>query len=189
MCINWRHYVIYLQNMKFERLILCPGGAYTDTMHRFIHESWLHRLIGKYPKWAKKQQPIDFKCMIMLQIAFMQIMWYYLGKDYNDMHYGNCVLKIGPWGPELIWYLAAKYKMSNQQLAPAVYHHVNHDKWGWVVWGFRLNLAKLDFLRFLVQSNSVFQFWLIRWYKITIFLDFPFKVTFFACFGLKVDLK
>ena len=53
MCINWGHYMIYLQNMKFERLILWPGGAYTDTMHRLIHESWLHRLIGKYPKWAK----------------------------------------------------------------------------------------------------------------------------------------
>ena len=53
MCINWEHYVIYLQNMKFERLILLPGGAYTDAMHFLIHESWLHRLIGKYPKWAK----------------------------------------------------------------------------------------------------------------------------------------
>ena len=53
MCINRGHYVIYLQNMKFERLILWPGGAYTDTMHILIHESWLHRLIGKYPKWAQ----------------------------------------------------------------------------------------------------------------------------------------
>ena len=53
MCINKKHYMIYLQNMKFERLILWPWGAYTDAMHRFIHESWLHRLIGKYPKWAK----------------------------------------------------------------------------------------------------------------------------------------
>ena len=40
------------------------------------------------------------------------------------------VIKIGPWGPELIWYLATKHKMSRQQVAPAVYHHVNHDKWG-----------------------------------------------------------
>ena len=54
MCINQGHYVIYLQNMKFERLMLWPGGAYTDAMHILIHESWLHRLIGKYPKWAKK---------------------------------------------------------------------------------------------------------------------------------------
>ena len=54
MYINWGHYVIYLQNMKLERLILWPGGAYTDTMHFLIHESWLHMLIGKYPKWATK---------------------------------------------------------------------------------------------------------------------------------------
>ena len=54
MYINQGHYVIYLQNMKFERLILWPGGAYTNAMHIFIHESWLHRLTGKYPKWAKK---------------------------------------------------------------------------------------------------------------------------------------
>ena len=54
MCINRGYYVIYLQNMKFERLILWPGGAYTDAMHILFHESWLHRLIGKYPKWAKK---------------------------------------------------------------------------------------------------------------------------------------
>ena len=39
MCINQGHYVIYLQNMKFERLILWPGGAYTDAMHILIHES------------------------------------------------------------------------------------------------------------------------------------------------------
>ena len=30
MGINWGHYAIYLQNMKFVRLILWPGGAYTD---------------------------------------------------------------------------------------------------------------------------------------------------------------
>ena len=39
MSINRGHYVIYLQNMKFERLILWPGGAYTDAMHILIHES------------------------------------------------------------------------------------------------------------------------------------------------------
>ena len=38
MCINQGHYMIYLQNMMFERLILWPGGAYTDTAHRFIYE-------------------------------------------------------------------------------------------------------------------------------------------------------
>ena len=30
MCINWGHNVIYLQNMKFERLTVRPGGVYTD---------------------------------------------------------------------------------------------------------------------------------------------------------------
>ena len=63
MCINQGHYVIYLQNMKFERLILWPGGAYTDAMHILILESWLHRVIGKYPKWAKKSTKcLKFTC-------------------------------------------------------------------------------------------------------------------------------
>ena len=31
--INQKHNVIYLQNMKFEQLIVWPGGAYTDTTH------------------------------------------------------------------------------------------------------------------------------------------------------------
>ena len=52
----------------------------------------------------------------------------------HDVKMGLLLLKIGPWGPEHIWYLATKYKMSKQQLVPEVYHHVNHDKWGWVVW-------------------------------------------------------
>ena len=33
MCIHWGHNVIYLQNMKFEQLIVWPGGAYTDAAH------------------------------------------------------------------------------------------------------------------------------------------------------------
>ena len=33
MCINRGHNVIYLQNMKFERLTVRPGGAYTDATH------------------------------------------------------------------------------------------------------------------------------------------------------------
>ena len=33
MCINRGHNVIYLQNMKFERLTVQPGGAYTDATH------------------------------------------------------------------------------------------------------------------------------------------------------------
>ena len=39
MSINQGYNVIYLQNMKFERLILWPGEAYTDAMHILIHES------------------------------------------------------------------------------------------------------------------------------------------------------
>ena len=38
MCINWGHYVKYLQN-KFERLILWPGGAYTDDTYATKPES------------------------------------------------------------------------------------------------------------------------------------------------------
>ena len=33
MCINWGHYVIYLQNMKFVQSIFWPVGAYTDAAH------------------------------------------------------------------------------------------------------------------------------------------------------------
>ena len=33
MCINQGHNVIYLQNMKFERLTVQPEGAYTDAAH------------------------------------------------------------------------------------------------------------------------------------------------------------
>ena len=33
MCINQEHNVIYLQNMKFEQLIIRPEGAYTDATH------------------------------------------------------------------------------------------------------------------------------------------------------------
>ena len=31
--INWEHNVIYLQNIKFEWLIVSPGEAYTDATH------------------------------------------------------------------------------------------------------------------------------------------------------------
>ena len=31
--INQKHYVIYLQNIKFVELIFWPGGAYTDATH------------------------------------------------------------------------------------------------------------------------------------------------------------
>ena len=33
MCINRRHYVICLQNIKFVQSILWPGGVYTDATH------------------------------------------------------------------------------------------------------------------------------------------------------------
>ena len=33
MCISRGHYVIYLQNMKFELSMLWPGGVYTDAAH------------------------------------------------------------------------------------------------------------------------------------------------------------
>ena len=42
MCINWGHYVIYLQNIKFVQLILWPGGAYTDDTYATKLESRSH---------------------------------------------------------------------------------------------------------------------------------------------------
>ena len=80
MYINWGHYVIYLQNIKFERLILWPGGAYTDAMHIFIYESWLHRLIGKYPKWAKKPRvqedsPTTFPVYVSFYVVSISMNW------------------------------------------------------------------------------------------------------------------
>ena len=49
--------------------------------------------------------------------------------------YTKLLKKIGPWRPELIWHLATKYKMGRQHVAPTVYHHLNHDKWGWDGYG------------------------------------------------------
>ena len=61
--VNWEHYVIYLQNMKFVQLILWPGGAYTDTYattavitipyYGSFHESRLYRLIMAKPNEPK----------------------------------------------------------------------------------------------------------------------------------------
>ena len=62
--INWGHYVIYLQNMKFMWLILWPGGAYTDYTYATtvaimipyydsFHESRLYRLIMAMPNEPK----------------------------------------------------------------------------------------------------------------------------------------
>ena len=39
MCINWGHYVMYVQNKKFVQLILWPGGAYTDDTYTTKPES------------------------------------------------------------------------------------------------------------------------------------------------------
>ena len=45
MCINWGHYVIYLQSMKFVQLLLWPGGAYTDDTYATKPESRSHIMI------------------------------------------------------------------------------------------------------------------------------------------------
>ena len=45
MCINRGHYVIYLQSMKFVRLILWPGGAYTDDTYATKVKSMIPHLI------------------------------------------------------------------------------------------------------------------------------------------------
>ena len=42
MCINWKYYVIYLQNIKFVQLILWPGGACTDDTYTIKPESGSH---------------------------------------------------------------------------------------------------------------------------------------------------
>ena len=54
--INWGHYVIFLQNIKFMQLILWPGGSYTDTTHAtkakiripYSHEIMNHDYIGSF---------------------------------------------------------------------------------------------------------------------------------------------
>ena len=62
-CINQEHYVIYLQNIKFERLILWPGGVYTDAMHiSFMNHDCIGSLgsIPNEPKnLAKMKTEID----------------------------------------------------------------------------------------------------------------------------------
>ena len=42
MCINWGHYVVYVQNIKFVQLILWPGRAYTDNTYATKPESRSH---------------------------------------------------------------------------------------------------------------------------------------------------
>ena len=48
--------MIYPQNMKFERLILWPGGAYTDAMHILIHEYDCIGSLGSIPNEPKSQK-------------------------------------------------------------------------------------------------------------------------------------
>ena len=89
MYINQGHYVIYLQNIKFERLILWPGEAYTDAMHFLIHESWLHRLIGKYPKWAKKHNADTVRSVNYSQMDIFSATQQLLRKILNDSFWLN----------------------------------------------------------------------------------------------------
>ena len=56
--------------------------------------------------------------------------------------------------------------MGRQHVTPAVYHHLNHDKWGWEGYG----VADLTWQSYIA-------------------LDFLFKVTLFSNFGLQDDLK
>ena len=78
--INWGHYVIYLQNIKFVRLILWPGGAYTDYAYTTtvmimipyydsFHESRLYRLIMAKPNEPKRDVTFAFL------ISFVQQDW------------------------------------------------------------------------------------------------------------------
>ena len=64
----------------------------------------------------------------------------------NDMYcIQKRIEKISPWGPELIWQLATKYKMCNHQrhLQYVIMHTITNEGGHC-----RINLAKLDFLQF-----------------------------------------
>ena len=84
MSINQRHYVIYLQNMKFMQSILWPEGAYTDAAH--ATKAWImspyydeivnHDYIGSlgmYSKWAKKVSPNLAKCDTLVVPIFSNV--------------------------------------------------------------------------------------------------------------------
>ena len=70
MCINWGHYVIYLQKMKFVRLIPWPGGAYTDDTYATKFESRshirihfiYHDYIGSFWECQMSQNHLESKC-------------------------------------------------------------------------------------------------------------------------------
>ena len=70
MGINWRHLCDISANMKFVRLILWPGGAYTDgaypttaaitiPYYDSFHESRLYRLIMAMPNEPKTCNLLD----------------------------------------------------------------------------------------------------------------------------------
>ena len=66
MCINRGNYVIYLQNMKFVRSILWPGGAYTDATHAakgkiiipYYDEIMNHDYTGSFGNAKMSQKPM-----------------------------------------------------------------------------------------------------------------------------------
>ena len=71
-------------------------------------------------------------------------------------------------------------------MAPTVYHHINHDKRGWVGDG----VADLTWQK-KISINFLFKVMLLpilacKWISSN---DYPSKVTTFANFGLNVDLK
>ena len=65
MYINWEHYAIYLQNMKFVWLILWPGGVYTDNTYAnkakimilYYDEIMNHDYIGSFWQCQMIQKP------------------------------------------------------------------------------------------------------------------------------------
>ena len=103
MGINWGHYVIYLQNMKFVRLILWPGGVYTDKAYATtavisipyydsFHESRLYRLIRAMPNEPKNCGLSVVKHLgIHFFFFFFLYQGYYLGvlvhERYSDSQY------------------------------------------------------------------------------------------------------
>ena len=69
MCINQRHYVIYLQNMKFLQSILWPGGVYTDAnatkiMTPYSDEIMNHDYIGSFWQCQMSQKAPECETFI-----------------------------------------------------------------------------------------------------------------------------
>ena len=78
MCINWGHYVICLQNIKFVQLLLRPGGAYTNTTHAakgkimipYCDEIMNHDYIGSFWQCQMSQKTKVFLCFLLLIVFF-----------------------------------------------------------------------------------------------------------------------